>query len=75
MYGPEKADPRYLEAVRTAKCDAQGKFSFTDVADGVWYVLSVDNQLGQTSNATTWGSAAFKRLELRNGQAVEVTLP
>ena len=73
-YGPEKSDPRYLNVARVANCDSQGNFSFEGVPDGTWYVLSVDNMRSQ-HGANPPGSALFKRIQVREGQTLEVTLP
>lgn len=73
-YGPERSDPRYLNVARVANCDSQGNFSFEGIPDGTWYVLSTDNSRSQ-HGANPPGSALFKRIQLKDGQAADVTLP
>lgn len=73
-YGPEKSDPRYLNVGRVTNCDRQGNFSFEGVPDGIWFVLSVDNARSQ-HGANPPGSATFKRIQVKEGQTLEVTLP
>jgi hypothetical protein len=73
-YGPDRSDPRYLTAARTTTCDASGTFKFDGVANGTYYVLST--MLWSTSNtADAPGTAAFKRVQVKDGQSAEVALP
>jgi len=37
---PDAADPRFTQLVRTAMCDAEGKFEFPGLADGEFIVVA-----------------------------------
>ncbi len=73
-YGPEKFDNVYLDMGKTASCNPQGSFTFDGVADGTWYVVSTMVWPGSSASHTQ-GRSMFKRVEVRGGQAVAVTLP
>ena len=40
---PEKTYPSLKNMIRRAQCDAQGNFSFSEVPDGAWFVLTQVN--------------------------------
>ena len=73
-YGPDLSDPRYLIASKTTTCDASGKFSFDNVANGTWYVLSTVVWAGDSAPDSR-GSAMFKRIQVKDGQSIEVLMP
>lgn len=56
--------------VRTAACDADGGFRFTDLPDGAWFVVA------RARPATGEGEALalVQRVEARGGRQVSVTL-
>ena len=37
---PSDPDPMYLQMVKSTKCDAQGDFTFSGVADGSYFVAT-----------------------------------
>lgn len=73
-YGPDRSDPRYLIAARSTTCDASGTFKFDGLANGTYYVLST-MLWSSTNMADAPGTAAFKRVQVKDGQSVEVSLP
>jgi hypothetical protein len=73
-YGPDLSDPRYLIASKTTTCDASGKFSFDNVANGTWYVVSNVVWAGDSAPDSR-GSAMFKRIQVKDGQSVDVSMP
>lgn len=61
--------PNYDAFVRRANCDAQGRFTFTGLPDGAWYLI--------TSVAPTPAGAplaVMRRVQIRGGQPVRVEL-
>jgi hypothetical protein len=40
---PEKTYPDLKNMIRRTQCDAQGNFSFSEVPDGKWFVLTQVN--------------------------------
>jgi len=73
-YGPDRSDPRYLLTSRSTTCDAAGNFKFDGVANGTWYVLST-MAWSANNTADAPGSASFKRVQVKDGQTAEVSLP
>lgn len=73
-YGPDRSDPRYLTSARSTTCDAAGNFKFDGVANGTYYVLST--MVWSANNPVdSPGSASFKRVQVKDGQTVEISLP
>lgn len=63
--------PGYHEHARHTRCDAQGNFQFSDVADGEFYLVSV----------ITWivarqaqGGGMMQAVSVRGGEAIELVL-
>jgi hypothetical protein len=73
-YGPDRSDPRYLVAARSTTCDSAGNFKFDGVANGTYYVLST-MLWSTTTTVDVPGSAAFKRVTVKDGQSAEIALP
>lgn len=71
QYGPETGDYRWLDSGAQTSC-ANGNFSFQNVSDGTWYVVTtwVDS-----SNPKARSYSMFKRVVLAGGQPAQVTLP
>ena len=67
----EKDDPLYVSSLRTTRCDASGSFAFPRVPDGVWYVTS-SVKWGPTQME---GGSMMRRLDVRGGRLLKVTLP
>ncbi len=67
----ERDDPLYVSTLRTTRCDASGSFAFPRVPDGIWYATT----------SVKWGPAQgeggsmMKRVDVRGGKLVKVTLP
>lgn len=69
---PATTDAQYTKLARLTTCDAQGFFSFSDVADGSYYLItSVVWRVGYNVQ----GGALMKRVDLQGGSPiVEVVL-
>lgn len=65
-------DPLYLSTLRRTTCDASGSFSFPRVPDGVWYVTTAVKWDGTNG---VEGASMMKRVDVRGGKLVKVTLP
>ena len=57
----ERDDPLYVSTLRTTRCDASGSFSFTLVADGVWYLTSSVKMAGRLADRGRLDDAASRR--------------
>ena len=69
----ERDDPLYVSTLRRTTCDASGSFSFPRVPDGVWYVTTAVKWDGPGDRAE--GGSMMKRVDVRGGKLVKVTLP
>jgi len=58
--------------LRRTTCDASGSFSFPRVPDGVWYVTTSVKWDGPGG---VEGGSMMKRVDVRGGKLVKVTLP
>ena len=65
-------DPLYVSTLRRTTCDASGSFSFPRVPDGVWFVTTSVKWDG-TSGVE--GASMMKRVDVRGGRLMKVTLP
>ena len=71
----EAADPTFAETVRTVTCDIHGRFAFTGVPDGIWYVTtSVGWRTRGNDPASQAGAALMQRVSLSGSSVVHVTL-
>lgn len=69
----DRDDPLYVSTLRRATCDASGTFSFPRVPDGVWYATTAVKWDGP--NNSVEGGSMMKRIDVRGGKLVKVTLP
>ncbi len=69
----DRDDPLYVSTLRRPTCDASGSFSFPRVPDGVWYVTTAVKWDGPGDRAE--GGSMMKRVDVRGGKLVKVTLP
>lgn len=67
----ERDDPLYVSTLRTTRCDSSGSFSFPRVPDGIWYATT-SVKWGPTQAE---GGSMMKRVDVRGGKLVKVTLP
>jgi hypothetical protein len=67
---PPPPNPEYQRTWRKTICDAQGKFKFTNLPDGGWYVLS---EVRWTVN-TPQGGYIAKFVQVKDGETKEVVL-
>lgn len=68
----DRDDPLYVSTLRTTRCDASGSFSFPRVPDGVWYVTSSVKWQGASQ---VEGGSMMRRVDVRGGRLVKVSLP
>ena len=68
----EHDDPLYVSTLRIARCDAGGSFSFPRVPDGVWYATST---VKWQDGSQVEGGSMMRRVDVRGGRLVKVTLP
>lgn len=64
-------DPSFTKAVRETKCNAQGFFSFPDVADGNFFVFT---KINWYAGDVAQGGSIMKAVSLRGAQKAEVVL-
>lgn len=71
----EPADPAFATVVRSTSCDIHGRFAFTAVPDGTWYVTtSVGWRTRGNDPASQAGAALMQRVTLSGGGTVQVRL-
>ena len=63
---PEKTYPSLKNMIRRAQCDAQGNFSFSEVPDGAWFVLTQVN--------ARYGGVLITEMTLSNHGMREIVL-
>jgi len=63
--------PEYRALIRNTTCNAQGFFTFKDVADGDFYVTTV---IGWKVGANVQGGALMQRVKVTGGQSTEIVL-
>lgn len=71
----EPADPAFARAVRTTTCDIRGRFGFSALPDGTWYVTtSVTWRTRGNDPASQAGAALMQRVVLAGGTVAQVEL-
>jgi hypothetical protein len=69
----ENDDPRYLQTARTTRCDARGRFAFSELPDGDYFLVSEvtwhDRQAGLPQ-----GGYLMRRVQVGAGESKEVLL-
>jgi len=63
----------YGQFVKTAQCDAQDNFTFTDLPDGAYYVIARVKQVRPAGQAGEM--VIMQRVELSRGQTIRMVLP
>jgi hypothetical protein len=63
---PDKPHPSLKNMIRRTQCDAQGHFSFSEIPDGTWFIL--------TQVKATHGGLLIAEMTLANGETPEVLL-
>ena len=64
-------DYRYSSDQRKTICDVDGKFKFTNLPDGIYYVISTVSWMVGNSNQ---GARLFQKVDLTSGGHLEVVL-
>lgn len=71
----EPADPAYARAVRTTTCDIHGRFAFSALPEGIWYVTtSVTWRTRGNDPASQAGAALMQRVTLKPAGVLKVDL-
>lgn len=68
----ENEPPGYKELMRETRCNAQGYFAFSSVADGTFYVVS--QITWSAGDYSTKGGSLMKRVMVSNGDTKEIEL-
>ena len=63
---PETPYPSLKSMIRRTQCDAQGNFSFSEIPDGTWFILTEVNARG--------GGVLITEVTLSNGRIIQVLL-
>lgn len=63
---PEKTYPSLKGMIRRTQCDAQGNFSFSEIPDGAWFVL--------TQVTARHGGVLITEMTLSNGGTTQIVL-
>jgi len=63
---PETPYPSLKSMIRRTQCDAQGNFSFPEIPDGTWFILTEVNARG--------GGVLITEVTLSNGRIIQVLL-
>ena len=63
---PETPYPSLKSMIRRTQCDAQGNFSFSEIPDGTWFILTEVNARG--------GGVLITEVTLSNGRIIQVFL-
>lgn len=63
---PEKTYPSLKSMIRRTQCDAQGNFSFSEIPDGAWFVL--------TQVTARHGGVLITEMTLSNGGTIQILL-
>jgi hypothetical protein len=66
-------DPGYLAAARSTRCDARGRFSFTGLPDGDYFVVAVVTWRERRGGLVE-GGYLMQRVQLATGEAKDVLL-
>ncbi len=67
----EDPDPRYWEIILTTTCDAQGYFTFRDVPDGEYYIVT---GIFWEISSQNQGGTLMERVKVENGEKIEIVL-
>lgn len=68
---PSAPSGDYSAFVKRAVCDANSRFSFSGLANGAWYVITVGKPIAP---GTGDDIAVMRRVEIRGGRPVNVEL-
>lgn len=74
-YDDSATDPAYASHARDVRCDGQGNFTFDKVPNGVWYVAAAVVWSAAPSSGRLEGGSMMRRVELKGGETVKVSLP
>ncbi len=71
-YNSGNADPEYLKAMRETVCNAQGFFTFNNVADGEFFITTAVQW--RTNPYFLDGGSLMQRVTISGGKEVEIVL-
>ena len=63
---PETPYPSLKNMIRRTQCDGQGNFSFTEIPDGTWFILTEVNARD--------GGVLITEVTVSNGRIIQVLL-
>lgn len=66
-------DPRYQSTARTTHCDARGRFSFSELPDGEYFLVATVTWQ-ERSFGLPYGGYLMRRLHVSTGETKEVLL-
>jgi len=67
----DKLEPAVADALRRSRCDARGNFSFTNVPNGTWFVLTA---VTWNTGSARQGATLMREVTFSNNNTVEVLL-
>jgi hypothetical protein len=74
-YGSAVYDPRYYQFRRTTTCDAEGRFSFSDLPSGKWFVnVLVQWGAPSSSGILPQGGYLSRHVETKDGTTEKLIL-
>lgn len=68
---PKNTDPQYLAMTKTTKANGEGRFSFENLADGDYYVLT---QVTWLAGDIRQGGSLMEPVSIRNGRSVDIIM-
>lgn len=64
-------DPAYKSMVKESQCDAQGNFSFAQLPDGAWFILT---EVRWMVGYALQGGTLMRQVSVANGETIQVLL-
>ena len=68
------AEDDYIELRRETQCNAQGFFSFSNLADGDYYIVTVIEWVAPNANQAPQGGYIMKKVHVEGGETKEVVI-
>ena len=64
-------DPAYKSVLKESQCDAQGNFSFAQLPDGAWFILT---EVRWMVGYALQGGTLMRQVSVANGETIQVLL-
>jgi hypothetical protein len=71
-YNADNANPDYLKLIKISTCNAQGFFTFSNVADGDFFITTA--VVWRTNPYFLDGGSLMQRVQISGGKEVEIVL-